>query len=159
VIDVIQFDPRVDETLRQDFMHELQILSELDHPGIVQIYGACVTPPNLCMVLELCSTSLYALLHNTAQPVSEKQIVTMAVSLCVCLPFFAMHALPRVVLEYQSIHITCLAFSAACALVNLLMYDDNCQKIILRKKINGSIYTLPSASCLLYAIQHIYLLR
>lgn len=72
------FDPRVDETLRADFMQELQILSELDHPGIVRMFGACVTPPNLCMVLELCHTSLYALLHNTTQPVSEKQIITMA---------------------------------------------------------------------------------
>jgi serine/threonine protein kinase len=71
----------VDEDLRRDFMHELQILSEVDHPGIVQLYGACVSPPNLCMVMELCDTSVYALLHNSAQPVSEKEIVTMAVSM------------------------------------------------------------------------------
>ncbi|TMW55670.1 hypothetical protein Poli38472_010552 [Pythium oligandrum] len=57
------FDPRVDEALKQEFMDELLVMSQLRHPNIVSLIGACVEPPTMCMVMELCETSLHHALH------------------------------------------------------------------------------------------------
>jgi serine/threonine protein kinase len=44
-------------------MDELLVMSKLDHPNIVSFLGACMTPPNLCFVMELCDQSLFDMLH------------------------------------------------------------------------------------------------
>ncbi|GIL45516.1 hypothetical protein Vafri_2729, partial [Volvox africanus] len=41
--------PQAMESIRQ----EVQVLSRLSHPHIVQFYGACLAPPNVCIVEEL----------------------------------------------------------------------------------------------------------
>jgi serine/threonine-protein kinase CTR1 len=71
------FDPRVDADLKQEFMDELLIMSQLDHPNIVKLYGASMKAPNLCIVMELCEMSLFQLLHNTNQQLSTRQKVDM----------------------------------------------------------------------------------
>lgn len=44
---------------------EATILSSVKSPNIIDIYGICVNPPNLCMVLEICSLgSLSDVLRN-----------------------------------------------------------------------------------------------
>ena len=58
------FDVRVSESLKQEYMNELLVMSELQHPNIVTLLGACMNPPNLCFVMELCETSLFELLHR-----------------------------------------------------------------------------------------------
>ena len=57
------FDPRVDEKLKEEYMDELLVMSQLDHPNIVAFKGACMAPPDLCFVMERCETSLFTLLH------------------------------------------------------------------------------------------------
>jgi serine/threonine protein kinase len=57
------FDTRVDDKLKKEYMDELLVMSKLQHSNIVQFMGACMTPPNLCFIMELCDTSLYTLLH------------------------------------------------------------------------------------------------
>ena len=57
-------DTRLDEALKQEYLDELLIMSRLKHSNIVSFIGACMTPPNLCFVMELCETSLFSLLHK-----------------------------------------------------------------------------------------------
>lgn len=40
------------------------MLCTLRHPSIVQLLGACLQPPDICLVEELCATSLDAVLHR-----------------------------------------------------------------------------------------------
>lgn len=47
----------------ENFFRESALLSRLRHPSIVHMYGVCVLPPSLCMVMELCQGSLYELLR------------------------------------------------------------------------------------------------
>ena len=61
------FDPRVDEKLKEEYMDELLVMSQLDHPNIVAFKGACMAPPDLCFVMERCETSLFTLLHYSGR--------------------------------------------------------------------------------------------
>lgn len=45
-------------------MDELLVMARCDHPYIVRLHGACLTPPRMCYVMELCRESLYASLHE-----------------------------------------------------------------------------------------------
>ncbi|POM61602.1 TKL protein kinase [Phytophthora palmivora] len=74
----VKFDPRVDEALKQEFMDELLVMSKLKHPNVVSLIGACLEPPNLCMVMELCDYSLHHLLHGTNTYLSPQQLTRMA---------------------------------------------------------------------------------
>ena len=58
------FDPKIDEDLKQEFMDELRIMAKCKHPNVVTFHGACLAPPNLCFVMELCRCSLFDLLHS-----------------------------------------------------------------------------------------------
>ena len=40
------------------FMDEAKLLSELNHPNILTIFGVCIVPPSLCMIVELALGSL-----------------------------------------------------------------------------------------------------
>jgi serine/threonine protein kinase len=73
------FDPRVDAALKQEFIDELLIMSKLQHPNIVRLYGACMKAPNLCIVMELCEMSMFQLLHQTSQEISMRQKVNMLI--------------------------------------------------------------------------------
>ena len=42
---------------------ELQIMARLSHPNIVHVYGGCILPPNIFVVVELMQSDLSALLH------------------------------------------------------------------------------------------------
>ena len=58
-------DPRVDEKLKEEYMDELLVMSQLDPPNIVAVKGACLAPPDLCIVEELVEGgSLHAYLHG-----------------------------------------------------------------------------------------------
>ena len=48
----------------ESFKQEIRFLGALQHPRIVQLLGACMAPPNLCLVEDLAiQGSLYDLLH------------------------------------------------------------------------------------------------
>lgn len=57
------FDARIGADLKQEYMDELLVMSKVEHSNIVKFLGACMTPPNLCFIMELCETSLFNLLH------------------------------------------------------------------------------------------------
>lgn len=49
-----------------NFQQEVSVLSRLDHDHIIKFYGACVQPPQVCLVEELAEGgSLHDLLHNS----------------------------------------------------------------------------------------------
>jgi serine/threonine protein kinase len=57
------FDARINSDLKQEYMDELLVMSRVSHSNVVKFLGACMTPPNLCFIMELCETSLFNLLH------------------------------------------------------------------------------------------------
>jgi len=61
-----------------DFRSEVEILAKLSHPNVVALYAACLTPPNMCLVLELCETNLEALIHRTNITMPLSQVLSIA---------------------------------------------------------------------------------
>ena len=57
------------------------MLRKLRHPNIILFMAAVAKPPNLCLVTELLSGSLFDLLHNSEVPLSWK-LVRVAVEIC-----------------------------------------------------------------------------
>jgi serine/threonine protein kinase len=57
------FDSRISADLKKEYMDELLVMSKLNHSNIVKFLGACMTPPNLCFIMELCDRSLFTMLH------------------------------------------------------------------------------------------------
>lgn len=85
------FDARIGADLKQEYMDELLVMSKVQHSNIVKFLGACMTPPNLCFIMELCDTSLFNLLHVQKVQFSMQENLQMLVSvahsvavLCIC---------------------------------------------------------------------------
>lgn len=76
------FDPRISNDLKQEFMDELLVMSKVEHSNIVKFLGACVTPPNLCFIMELCDTSLFHMLHVEKCAFSLEESLQAAVRPC-----------------------------------------------------------------------------
>jgi serine/threonine protein kinase len=74
------FDTRIGEDLKREFMDELLVMSKLQHSNIVTFLGACMTPPNLCFVMEICECSLHDLLHVDRSRFTSNDVLNMAVS-------------------------------------------------------------------------------
>jgi serine/threonine protein kinase len=62
--------------------------SKLHHPNVVTLIGACLEPPRMCMVMELCEYSLHHLLHMTNHFLGVHQLMRIAVSRWNCFPCF-----------------------------------------------------------------------
>ena len=54
---------RVSKRRLKEFTDEIMLLCQLDHPRVVKFIGACVTTPNLCIVMEYMQISLFDALH------------------------------------------------------------------------------------------------
>ena len=54
---------RVSKKRLEQFEEEVSVFSRLSHDNIITFYGACIKTPNLCMVMELMSGSLYDKIH------------------------------------------------------------------------------------------------
>ena len=54
---------RVSKKRLEQFEEEVSVFSRLSHDNIIKFYGACIKTPNLCMVMELMSGSLYDKIH------------------------------------------------------------------------------------------------
>ncbi|KXZ47203.1 hypothetical protein GPECTOR_37g209 [Gonium pectorale] len=48
----------------QLFAAEVAVLGRCDHPNVVRLLAACLTPPRLCLVMERCETSLERLMYG-----------------------------------------------------------------------------------------------
>ncbi|KXZ45754.1 hypothetical protein GPECTOR_51g740 [Gonium pectorale] len=68
------------------FAAEVAVLGRCDHPNVVRLLAACLTPPRMCLVMELCETSLERLLYGgegesrTRLPLG--QVLRIAVQVC-----------------------------------------------------------------------------
>lgn len=60
--------PSVNEALTTSFSYEAALRGALNHPNIVRFYGMCVSPPNICVVSELCHGSL----HETTRYIAKQ---------------------------------------------------------------------------------------
>ena len=45
------------------FLTEAECLSHCRHPNIVRFVGGCIAPPLVCLVMELCESSVHRLIH------------------------------------------------------------------------------------------------
>eukprot|EP01029_Cantina_marsupialis_P013865 TRINITY_DN3077_c0_g2_i1.p1 TRINITY_DN3077_c0_g2~~TRINITY_DN3077_c0_g2_i1.p1 ORF type:complete len:288 (+),score=76.67 TRINITY_DN3077_c0_g2_i1:136-999(+) len=75
------FDPSNSKSNKQEFIDELVVHSQLNHENIVKFEGACITPPNLCMVMEHCPYSLYDVIHTEKMDYDEAFIIQAALDL------------------------------------------------------------------------------
>jgi serine/threonine protein kinase len=91
------FDSRIGEELKKEYMDELLVMSKLRHSNIVQFLGACMTPPNLCFVMEQCECSLYNLLHSQRIDFSDKECVEMATDIAYALEY--LHSLSPAIIH------------------------------------------------------------
>ncbi|EFJ51889.1 hypothetical protein VOLCADRAFT_87540 [Volvox carteri f. nagariensis] len=57
----------------QSYVQEVEVLGRCQHPNVVRLLAACVTPPRLCLVMELMDTSLDRLIHAIPQPGPPQQ--------------------------------------------------------------------------------------
>jgi len=73
------FNPRVTDEVKQEYMDELLVMSKVKHSNIVEFLGACMTPPNLCFVMELCSCSVFEILHVSRENIDEHEALRIAV--------------------------------------------------------------------------------
>ncbi|KXZ44439.1 hypothetical protein GPECTOR_67g279 [Gonium pectorale] len=61
------------------------VLGRCDHPNVVRLLAACLTPPRLCLVMERCETSLERLLNGEAAGGSLLPLPTLlhiAIQIC-----------------------------------------------------------------------------
>ena len=54
---------RVIKKRLEQFEEEVNVFCRLSHKNIITFYGACIKTPNICMVMELMSGSLYDKIH------------------------------------------------------------------------------------------------
>ena len=91
------FDNRIGEDLKREYMDELLVMSKVKHSNIVHFLGACMTPPNLCFVMEMCECSLYQLLHIERVNFSKKECVVMATDIASDMEY--LHALTPTIIH------------------------------------------------------------
>lgn len=77
------FDARISGDLKQEYMDELLVMSRVSHSNIVKFLGACMKPPNLCFIMELCDTSLFNLLHVKRINLSQMETFQAAVRIMI----------------------------------------------------------------------------
>lgn len=77
------FDARISGDLKKEYMDELLVMSRVSHSNIVKFLGACMTPPDLCFIMELCEGSLFNRLHVERVQLTTQEKFQAAVSLFV----------------------------------------------------------------------------
>lgn len=57
--------------LMKEFRKEVSIMRSLTHPNVLQFFGCCMAPPDICLAMEfMCRGSLYSILHNPQLPMN-----------------------------------------------------------------------------------------
>ena len=68
---------RITDGARREFMAEMSLMSNLRHPHIVRFLGACLEPLQMSILFELCSASLYGVLHVQKQPLQLEYALSL----------------------------------------------------------------------------------
>jgi serine/threonine protein kinase len=121
------FDPRVDERLKQEYMDELLVMSKLRHSNIVSFLGACMVPPNLCFVMELCENSLYHSLHVDRVVYSESECARISLDIASAMEY--LHAQRPVIIhrDLKTLNVL-IAFNGAAKICDFgLVKNPNTQ--------------------------------
>lgn len=97
----IQASHRMEELWR-----EVDSLRFLRHPRLVQFYGACVTPPHFCVLMEYCEGgSLHDLLHVRRKPLTWQVRRRIALQIFEALAFLHGHSPPVVHRDVKAMNI------------------------------------------------------
>ncbi|KAK1404020.1 Serine/threonine-protein kinase STY46 [Heracleum sosnowskyi] len=73
----------LNNTLEDEFVHEVNILREVQHRNVVRFIGACTKSPHLCIVTEFMpGGSLYEYLHRNHTTMELSQLVKFAIDVC-----------------------------------------------------------------------------
>lgn len=91
------FNPRVTDDVKQEYMDELLVMSKLNHSNIVAFYGACMTPPNLCFVMELCECSVFDILHINRERITDNECVRIATDVACAMEY--LHSLKPTIIH------------------------------------------------------------
>jgi serine/threonine protein kinase len=91
------FDSRISSDLKNEYMDELLVMSRVKHSNIVTFLGACMTPPNLCFIMELCDTSLFNMLHVDRVKMSTATKFSAAIDIASAMEY--LHALSPAVIH------------------------------------------------------------
>ncbi|CAI9297929.1 unnamed protein product [Lactuca saligna] len=72
-----------DETLGNEFAHEVAMLREVQHADVVRFIGACMKKPPLCIITEyMPGGSLYEYLHKNHSILKLPQLVKFVIDVC-----------------------------------------------------------------------------
>ncbi|KAK3597293.1 hypothetical protein CHS0354_010925 [Potamilus streckersoni] len=100
----------------KEFVDEIAIFGELDHPNIVKFIGACTKTPNLCIVMEYMPMSLFDALHmNENTDFSEGERLQIICQTCSGLEYLHEQGIAHCDLKSQNVLLdyvsgkTCLA--------------------------------------------------
>merc|ERR1719217_92085 len=69
---------RIGARLIPDLRTEVEVLSRIKHPHIVNLYGACLTPPHCCLIEELMEGSLADVVHRRPGRMAYRDILRVA---------------------------------------------------------------------------------
>lgn len=75
------------------FHHELSILSRLSHANIVRVYGGCMRPPNVFLVMQLMEGSLDSIIHRSNSSLGLKRALCLARDVAAGLAYLGSNAI------------------------------------------------------------------
>eukprot|EP01039_Chlorochromonas_danica_P001075 gene1075-1165_t len=91
------FDARISPELKQEYMDELWVMSRVHHSNIVDFLGACMTPPNLCFIMELCDRSLFHILHVDRRRLTVEETYQAAIDVASAMEY--LHSLSPAIIH------------------------------------------------------------
>ena len=91
------FDTRISEELKKEYIDELLILSRIKHSNIINFLGACMTPPHLFFVMELCSCSLFDKLHKYRENLLPPECLRISIDISSAMEY--LHSLSPVIIH------------------------------------------------------------
>lgn len=142
------FNPKVTNEVKQEYLDELLVMSRVSHSNIVHFIGACMTPPNLCFVMELCSRSLFELLHVDRESFNESEQLRLSLDISYALEY--LHSLrPAIIHRDLKSHNILRDFNGVYKLCDfglVMVKNPNCgtpaympPELLLSKNFNKSV--------------------